>query len=325
MPIAVRCTRCLEFSRVPDTAIGSDVVCPSCREQFPAVPVPLNVPTVYPASYTATRPNTDSEFDGYPLDQDDPGGPKNVLFGLALLPFIIPLLWILGPTLTGKDPIFTFALPMAIATAATGLCLGIVVAAEWSFGTRVKGILSIVLIMHFSAGCLYFLKTEWVESLRKQIGRANEERWIRFQAPDGKFAARVPSLMYERDATLIAGWTLKLYRTESPRDPAMFLIAHGRSPAALNEQPDTEFFRAARDQAIVAAGGTLVSEREVRMPGRAGREFVIQMADRSTRRIVRVFRIERLAFVAAVEGAFLTTDAGDVKTFFDHLEWNPGK
>ncbi len=320
MPVAVRCSECQQLSRVPDSAIGFEVACPHCRERFPAEPVELDVPMVYPA-----KPGVaDDDFDGYPGNDEVRGGPKNVLFGLALLPFVIPLLWILGPTLTGKEAIFTFTLPMAIAIASTGLCMGIVLAADWSFATRVKGILAIVVVMHFAAGLLYFLKTEWVEEIRKQIGRANEERWIRFVSPDRKFAARVPSKMREDDGKWIADWTLKAYRTDAPEDPATFAIAHGRQPAELNEQPDEKFFAAVQEKATEASGGTLVSEpKEARLRGHAGREYIFQMADRNTRRIVRVYRIERFAFVAAVEGAFLTADAGDVKTFFDHLEWNP--
>jgi hypothetical protein len=322
MSVAVRCPNCGQFSRVAESALDREVACPSCRERFVAEPVELEVPIVYPSRGRSDdiEPGGDSEAAA------EHKGPANVLFGLALLPFVIPLLWILGPTLTGKEAIFTFTLPMAIAIASTGLCLGMVLAEDWSFGTRVKGILAIVLLMHFFAGMLYFLKTEWVESIRKMIGRANEDRWVRYVSPDKKFAARVPSQMREDDGSPLADWTLKTFRTDAPQDPALFTIAHGRQPADLNEQPDEKFFEAAKAKAMEAAGGTLLSDpREVRLPGRPGREFVFQMADKNTRRIVRVFRIERFAFVATVEGAFLTPDAGDVKTFFDHLEWNPGK
>lgn len=318
MSVAVRCPNCGQFSRVADSALHREVACPSCRERFVAESEEPEVPTVFPS--------TRGEWDDIPDDPGERKGPANVLFGLALLPFVIPLLWILGPTLTGKEAIFTFALPMAIALASTGLCLGMVLVEDWSFGTRVKAILALVLVMHFFAGMLYFLKAEWVESLRKMVGRANEDRWIRFVAPDRKFAARVPGRMKEEDGSPIADWALKTFRTDAPEDTAIFTIAHGRQPAELNEQPDDKFFEAAKVKATEASGGTLVSERrEVRLPGRPGREFVFQMAEKNTRRIVRVYRIERFAFVAAVEGAFLTPDAGDVKTFFDHLEWNPGK
>jgi hypothetical protein len=310
MAIAVRCPTCGDYSRVAESRLGRPVACPNCRESFVAEPVDSVVPTVYPDHASADAPHA---------------GPTNVLFGLALLPFVIPLLWILGPTLTGKEPIFTFALPMAIAIASTGLCLGIVLTRDWSFGTRVKAILGIVLLMHFFAGFLYFLKTEWVEAIRKQFGRVNEDRWVRFVAPDRKFAARLPSIPKEDNGELIADWKLKTFRTDGANDPATYAIAHGRQPDDLNEQPNDRFFAAAKEKATVSAGGTLVAEKEARIPGYPGREFVFQLADKNTRRIVRVFRIERFAFVAAVEGSFLAPDAGDVKAFFDHLEWNPRK
>lgn len=189
-----------------------------------------------------------------------------------------------------------------------------------------KGILAIVVVMHFFAGLLYFLKTEWVEAMRRFAGRANEDRWVIYEPPDRKFSAKVPSAMREDDGQLIADWALKTYRTDGANDPATFTVAHGRQPKELNEQPDDQFFASAKEKAIEAAAGTLVAEKKVRLQGgRPGYEYVFQLANKGPRRIVHVYRIERFAFVAAVEGAFLTPDAGDVKLFFDHLKWNPGK
>lgn len=323
MPAAVRCPQCDQLSRIPDAALGESVLCPSCQFPFTAIEEELEIPTVYP-------PRHRTEFGEWGEESGDSGAQydhKNVLFGLALLPFVIPLLWILGPTLTGKEAIFTFALPMSIAVSSSLLCLGIVLAADWSFATRVKSILAIVLVMHFCAGLLYFLKTEWVESIRRFVGRANEDRWVTFEPPDRRFSARVPSRMQDDDSTPIADWSLKTYRTVGANDPATYMVAHGRQPKELNEQPDDLFFSAAKEKATEAASGTLVSEKKIRLQGgRPGYEYVFQAAaDQNTRRIIHVYRIERFAFVAAVEGAFLTPEAGDVKLFFDHLKWNSGK
>ncbi len=320
MSIPVLCPKCQEFSQIPALARGQTVLCPFCNHSFRAESSTFEIPTVYPKPTKVT-----DDFDYRIHDQVDPTGPKNVLFGLALLPFIIPLLWILGPTITGKEAIFTFTLPMAIAISSTGLCMGIVLAAEWTFATRVKGILAIVLVMHFCSGFLYFLKTEWVELIRKELGRANEDRWIRFVSKDRKFAARVPSPMREGPAVLLDGIPMEVYQTSDVEDPATYIVAHGRQPVELNEQPDQKFFDEMRDKATAASGGTLVSETEARLPGYPGREMVFQLAERNTRRIIRVYRIERTVLATAVEGAFLTHDAGDVKIFFDHIEWNPRK
>ena len=72
-----------------------------------------------------------------------------------------------------------------------------------------------------------------------------------------------------------------------------------------------------------AVQGTLVSESKPRLSGNAGREFVFALPDKNNKRIVRVFRIERFALVAAVEGVFLTPDTADVKEFFNRLKWTP--
>lgn len=331
---AVRCPYCDELSRVPDAAVGQYVACPSCQRPFSAVPEPLDedpdpprreVPTVYPAKKRAipvVRPTAEDDYDPDAADAD---GGKSVLFGLALLPFVIPLLWILGPTLTGKEAIFTFALPMAIAVSSAGLCLGVVLAADWSFATKVKSILAIVFVMHFLAALLYFMKAEWVEAFRKRVGRNNDEVWQPFAPPKGEYTAAVPTAMQEDDGQLITGWPLKGFRSADRRDLATYFLAHGRPPADVNNEPDDgKFFAAVKAKAMEAANGTNVTESEKRLSGHPGREFVFVLPDRNSKRIVRVFRIggaRGLVFVAAVEGVFLTPDTSDVKEFFNRLAW----
>jgi hypothetical protein len=323
---AVRCPYCDELSRVPDAAVGQYVACPNCRRPFSAVPEPVaeevprrDVPTVYPPKKRPVL--ADDDFD----TEADAGG-KSVLFGLALLPFVIPLLWILGPTLTGKEAIFTFALPMAIAVSSAALCLGVVLAADWSFATKVKSILAIVFVMHFLAALLYFMKAEWVEALRKRVGRNADQVWQPFAPPDGKYKAAVPTAMQKDEGELIAGCKLEAFRSADRADLATYFLAHGRQPADVTNEPDDEkFFAAVKAKAMEAANGTAAAEPEKkRLSGHPGREFVFVLPDRNTKRIVRVFRIggaQGLVFVAAVEGVFLTPDTADVKEFFNRLAW----
>lgn len=325
MDHATRCPHCDELSRVPASAIGQYVACPHCRRPFlpeeaelpaPAASPPRrDVPVVHPP-----RKKAAAEPGWHESDAEPAGGPTNVLFGLALLPFVIPLLWILGPTLTGKEAVFTFALPMAIALSAAGLCFGIVLAADWSFATRVKSILAIVFVMHFLAALLYFMKAEWVEAIRKEMARGRDAPARQFSPPDKKYTVRVPGEMREDDQQLLKGWALKGFRSADRHDGPTYLVAYGRPPADLNDAKDETFFADARAKALEAIDGALVSERDVRLPNCPGREFVMTLPDKNTKRVLQIFRNQRFALVAAVEGSFITPDASDVTAFFKSLD-----
>lgn len=327
MQEAVRCPYCDELSRVPAAAIGQYVSCPNCRRPFAAVaeelppdpPARRPVPTVYPAKKPVPVVHPAPGWDEYDVSEPAPHkGPRSVLYGLALLPFVIPLLWELGPVVAGKEAIFTRALPMAIAVSSAGLCLGVVLAADWSFATRVKAIVSIVFVMHFLAAFLYFLKPEWVEVLRRQVAKGRDQGWQTFTPPDHKYTVRVPGDLHADDRPLLKEWTLTGYRSDGQDMQAAYFVAYGRQPKELDNQPEEKFFEAAKKAA--EAGGTVTAEKDVRLAGGPGREFVLALPDKHTRRVVRVYRHGQSAFVAAVEDAFLTPDARDVKYFFDHLE-----
>lgn len=330
MQQATRCPHCDELSRVPASAIGQYVACPHCRQPFNAEPADLpeepppssrkrNVPVVHPPK----KPDPVPEWQE--SEAEPTSGPKNVLFGLALLPFVIPLLWILGPTLTGKEAIFTFALPMAIAISSAGLCFGIVLAADWSFATRVKAILAIVFVMHFLAALLYFMKAEWVEAIRKEIGRGRDAPSRQFSPQNENYTVRVPAEMQDNEQPLVTGWDLKGYRSVDRHGPPTYFVARGRQPAELNNEKDEKFFAEATAKVVEAVQGTIISDDPVRNSGYPGRQLALMLPDKNTKRIVQIFRVERFAFVAAMEDSFLTPDAPDVKYFFKNIDLTPKK
>jgi hypothetical protein len=324
MNIAVRCHHCDELSRVPESALGRYVSCPRCARPFSANPE--SVPTVSPREVPTVYPPSHAHAD-YPDPHDTPESHRSFLFGLAMLPLLIPIFWLLGPLLTGKPAIFTYALPCAIGLSAVGLCLGAVFAADWTFGTRVKSIFAIFFVASFSASFLYFLKTEWVEEFRRRTSNGNDEFWVDFEPPDHKYKVRVPGSGMKADATpLLEGWELTGYRSTGARLLQTFYVAHGRVPDDLKNSPPEKFFDEVRARLLLASRGVLVDEpKAVRYPPYPGYEYVIAMPDRASKRIVRVVRIERFVFVAAVEGAFLPPDARVVRKYFDTIKLNTGK
>src|SRR5439155_23835406 len=111
------------------------------------------------------------------------GLPASVLVGLALLPFAIPLLWLMGPTVLGQQPALSLAAPASLALSASILCLAVVYTVDWTPSTRVKGVLMLVGLSYFAGLSLYFLKSEMVDRVRVFFGA--EREWEDFRGPEG--------------------------------------------------------------------------------------------------------------------------------------------
>jgi hypothetical protein len=103
----------------------------------PAAAIPIAPPRTDPADGPPATEAPDPEHDPHtPV----PGGlPFSVLVGFALMPFAIPLLWLLGPLVTGFEPALSPAVPVSLAIAAAALCLGVVYTIDWTAVTRIKG------------------------------------------------------------------------------------------------------------------------------------------------------------------------------------------
>lgn len=320
---AIRCPYCSAFSRVTASDLGSAVACPTCGEAFTANPVePPAPPRIAPHPQHKPRPSTPvhpEEFhDPHSPHAPDPNGPTPVLIGLALLPWLIPCVWMVGPLLSGREPLFTLAAPTAIAVGLTGLGLGVSFASGWSHATRVKGILTLFLLGCFASGFLYFLKKEWLESMRRSLRRSPTE-WRQFDPPGREYRVRMPSPV-DRTTTPIPDWPLSAYAFIEPHvaAPDLFLVAHGR-PVAVGDADD--WYEAVRQTA--ATRGDLLAERAVKLPGapgEAGREFEIGLRDGVTNRIIRVYFREGIAYYLAAEGPFWRPDTPDVKKFLDSFE-----
>ena len=90
----------------------------------------------------------------------------SVLVGLALLPFAIPLLWLVAPLITGQEAALSLAVPISLAVAASALCLGVVYTIDWTATTRIKGVLMLVGLAYLSSAGLYFLKKDMMDRVQ---------------------------------------------------------------------------------------------------------------------------------------------------------------
>lgn len=337
MNVVVRCHHCDGLSRVPESAVAHTVQCPLCARTFTAnpegsaptvrsakpVPRPIArpakapIPTVYPARLLGASGQLRTPTDADLHDPDAPKtGPTSVLIGLALLPFGIPLFWLLAPILTGKETIFSFGLPIAIAVGISGVCLGVVFTRDWSFSTKLKGTAALLLVAYFVAGFLYFLKTEWVIALRKDL-MGNTSQWISFSGEQKAYTVMMPSYPQPDREELLAGWPLQLYRAaDRSAHSETYIVGHGEALATARGQPDDAFFASAKQSVVATTKGTLDTDKPIMQQGYDGREFVFTLADRASTRTVRIYRVGEQAFVVAIEGAFLPADSTELKKFF---------
>ncbi len=340
MSHAVRCPSCRNLSRVGADALGRLVACPHCNRPFPAVPdgeftspassLPARKSTVARrariAPVVASPVQDDSAALG--LDGHAHHGPAPGLVGLVLLPLGIPLLWLVGPALTGIDPIFSFAAPVALAVGLCGLGLGVTLAHGWTLATRVKAVLALVLVGYFAGGFLYFLKKEWAEAIRRHVG-PGDLKWRPFKPPHDPRAYRVnlPGKAKEAEGDrLMPGWGLRAYRFDPDPNARAALdvayeVGHGTPPTdvAGPRLGSDEWFARAREAVCRGCEGQVAQEREVRHKAFPGREYVVVLPDGATNRIVRVYRAGDRAVCLCVEGAFVPGDARYVEKFFNSL------
>jgi hypothetical protein len=136
----------------------------------------------------------------------------------------------------------------------------------------------------------------------------------------GEYEVMMPGHPREEPVELIQGWELKTQRFADRKDRSFaFCIGLGKPEVA--KTTDDQFFAAARDGALSAANGTLISEKDLTLEKNPGREFVVKLGDQATNRTLRVYRVGTKAVVAMAEGAFLPPDAQDVQRFFRSLSF----
>ena len=305
MAQAVQCPRCNGWSRVGDSALGATVACPHCARPFTAraADAPATAPTARPAVTVFPRPDEDDDPHA-PADGVDHSA-RPVLVGLSLVPVAIPLIWLLLPVVIATRPIFSFALPTAIAVGVTGLCLGVAYAAHWTTATRLRAVVMLVALGYGSAAFLYFLKKEWVQAARKQFDPA--VKWRDFEPPDRAYKVPMPGLPAASEASPLPGWPLKSYRLAAgpKNDPVLgvaYEVAHGPAPDAVKPRatPDEAWFAAARQALIDSTGGEVTAEAVVSQQDYPAREYTLTMPDGATTRFARVVRVGWQAHYLAV-------------------------
>ena len=325
-------------------AVGLTVVCPRCHEQFLAIEEAALV--VKPSSVsrrseplgparqqvrTPQRARRTAEpvgAPGSPDPHDSPiaptgGLPVSVLIGFALLPFAIPLLWLIGPHLLTQPPALSLAAPAALALSASILCLSVVFTVDWTPSTRIKGVLMLVGLSYFAGLSLYFLKKEMVDRAKEFL--SPPEKQYEFKAPKGPYHVRLPvnpQEVQEVKVQPLAGWKLSCYQTHHEplvASPVSYLFGSGP-----DTMPKSENWFEEIGKAVVAdAGDAPVSPPSgvKSVDGHSGQRWIVELPNAD--RLVEVYRVNGTVYYLSIESERLSPDDPRAKTFFNSFQIGP--
>lgn len=331
--VVVRCPGCRGASRVGPEAVGLLVVCPRCTDPFLAVeeatPVaPAAPPRTPPRPRDPDRdrprrprPPADPEPGPDPHDPhaDERGGlPLSVMVGLALLPFAIPLVWLIAPLVAGRPPALSVAAPAALAVSAAALCLAVVFTVDWTPATRLKGVLVLLGLAYFAGLSLYFLRQEMVD----RVGRALGPRWQVFQPPDKAYRVELPGrpLPVPANEQVLPGWAVSAHRASRRRFDGAFTCTVGAGPDARPELAQDAWFDAVGRVLLAGRNGAMLPvPRGVKgVPNLSGREWAVDPGQ-PTGRTVRVYRANGVVYYLAAD----PSDPDAAGRFFDSFRPTP--
>lgn len=351
MSVVVRCPWCRGLSRVSRDAVGEHVRCPRCAADFQAIEEATPVANASrPAGTRRDRPNRSTRYEqadprgsadpqtasrdesdslsnpqhdthtADPHSTDQVGGLSvSVLVGLALLPFLIPLLWVIATLIFERTPELSVAAPTALAVAASALCLAMVYTIDWSQGTRVKGVLLVVTLTYLAGVGLYLLRKDDVDRVREVI---EDRDWKEFQPPSKGYRIKLPGRPVPDGTPPLEGWQLeafRAYRKQITGERYQYVVGYG--PDAHANLEDGDWVRAVGRS--VTGGRADPEPAEVTVGDIPGRQWIITLPDGVTSRIVQVCRRDKKVYYLAAEGPNLHPEDDAVRLFFDSFHVNP--
>jgi hypothetical protein len=260
-----------------------------------------------------------------------------VLIGLALLPFAIPILWLIAPVVIGEEPVLSVATPAALSIAASVLCLAVIYTIDWTPATRVKGVLMLVCLAYFAAVGLYFLKKEMVDRIQKATGLSEATNWQVFDAHPGGYRVKMPTpreaVKDQREQPFPATVHIDCYKSLHRMpflDPYVFVVGSTPTHQPVRAKGDgpkpgtDEWFDRLADEIENKSGGRVHGVRQVEHQGYKGREVEIHFGEGKAR-FVRVFLIKGRLYYLSAEGVGLHPDEDPASVFFESFLVDPNK
>lgn len=317
MSVVIRCPACNNLSRTGSESLGQLVICPSCRGPFVATEAARNR-TARAIPVSAPPPSQPENNDSHSHDAlaSSPALPKSVLFGLSLLPFLIPLVWMLAPLLFGWEPMLSLVVPITLAIAASTLSLAVVSTIDWTPLTRIKGVFMIVGLAYFTGALLFFLKPEAAEWVKKNFG--NDMAWHQFWPRGAGCGVKMPGNEIEKvNDQPLPGWDLdQCYRAkvEDANGPITYTLGIGKVGRKIDPE---DWFKRAKMALETDVGVPAQDERRVMSrQRRLGREWTLPLPNDGPVRVVQVYRSGERFFYLAVEGVNIKSSEDNVSEFF---------
>jgi hypothetical protein len=270
------------------------------------------------------EPTPEPDYD--PHREAQGGLPASVLIGLALLPFLIPILWLIASAVAPQQPALTVVAPIALAVSASVLCLAVISTIDWTPGTRIRGVFLLVGLSYLAGVGLYFLNKDRVDGVRRFFGAT--DTWPEFAPPGGGYSVRMPTPRQQVQDQPLGLAPLACHKATQRGVLGSYSLVAGSAnpnpPPNPNEAPrfDSWFDRAVDDVVGRCPGGVLESAPQpVLYKGvYPGREFVVKLGDTGSVRVVRVYLIKTRVYYLAVEGPGLDPGEDLVRDFFGSLK-----
>ncbi|HSQ54231.1 MAG TPA: MJ0042-type zinc finger domain-containing protein [Gemmata sp.] len=268
--------------------------------------------------------DTHKEFD--PHDGNAASLPATVLVGLALLPFLIPILWMIAPSVLGREPVLSLGSGLALAVSTSAMCLAVIYTVDWRPSTRIRGVLLLVVLSYIAGIGLFVVKKDVVDRVRRFFGFS--PGWSQFSPALGGYQVRVPGIALPVPPNTpqpLGAANLACHQAteEGLMGDNVFVIGSGTlKPGNANDPaPGTDqwFDKLVADIADRAAGTVLNSSSIKNRDAVPGRLIELQLGNGGPVRIVQVFYLDakKRVYYASAEGHGMNSDDHSAMRFFD--------
>lgn len=320
--VRLNCAVCGEGWLVERWKLGRSLSCPHCGSTYRRAEV---APALGPAGVSPSQVSTTggdifptADWDLHEAELSPAGGlPATVIIGLALLPYGVPIFWLLGPILTGTVPPVSIATPLALAVSTSILCLSVIYTVDWSAETRLKGVFILILLSYFGGITLFFTEKATLERLYR-LGKKTE--WQEFQPDKGPlYRLKVPASPEEIPDQPLKLAEMHCYQARVPQDLLgwQFYVMGAGTPKPHPEVPGTPgWFEAARKTLLEDGQKILKRQFPANNGFLKGWEWEIELVDTGRMRVVLVYVGQGKVYYLAVEGERISVEHPDVQRFF---------
>jgi hypothetical protein len=320
--VRLDCAVCGEGWLVERWKLSRSLSCPHCGSTYRRAEVARSSG---PAGVSPSQVST-TGGDIFPKDDWDlheaevsPAGglPATVIIGLALLPYGVPIFWLLGPILTGTVPPVSIATPLALAVSTSILCLSVIYTVDWSAETRLKGVFILILLSYFGGITLFFTEKATLERLYR-LGKKTE--WQEFEPDKGPlYRLKVPASPEEIPDQPLKLAEMQCYQARVPQDLLgwrIYVMAAG-TPKPHPEVPGTPgWFEAAQKTLLEDGQKVLKRQFQANNGFLKGYEWEIELVGTDRMRVILVYVGQGKVYYLAVEGERIDAQHPDVQRFF---------